>query len=282
MKKSLKMSLLLLSALACLTVRPAAASSHNEVEVKGPIEAISSSAVTVRQATFIIDAQTKFEDRNDRPADPALFVIGATVEVSGKVTGSTLTARKIELKSGGSSVDNPPSGTPGNPTLPGAPTKARLSSRLAPLDAAVTSAASSSYKLESKRGRSEEKFSVGLKIKIPSTVPAAATIDEALALPLEAIITRGGVEFARCTFDVDRIRARRRSASVEFKIDLREKNSASASSFDEKKGQCDIDSATAGVQSGIPALAAGDVISIQASLPAGNVPFLTGAFRASR
>lgn len=272
MKLAIRTSLL--AAAVCLTAGPALASSHNEVEVKGPIEAITSTSITVRQASFVIDPSTKFEDRNSRPADPALFVVGATVEVSAKISGTTLVAKDIELKSGSDS-NNPPAGAPGIPS------RSKAAARLLPLDPAVTSSASAGYKSESKRSRSEEKFSVNLKIKVPSSVPAAATIDEALALPLEAVLTRAGVEYARCSFDVSKIRARRRSAAVEYKIDLVERTTATASLFNEKKGQCDIDSATAGVQSGIPAVVTGDAITIQASLPGGAVSFLTGLFAAS-
>ena len=277
MKRILKV-MITIGTLALSSAGSAAASNgesghDNKIERRGTIEAIAADSVTVRQTSFAIVPETKFEDQQSQPADPALFIVGSVVEVSGRIINGVLTAREIELKSGAGS---PGDGNNGN-TAPRK--KSKLKARLYRTDPLSAAAASSDYRYESRRNRSEERFSIELKLPVPSAVPAAGTIDSAAGLQLQAVLSRGGSPYATCALELDKIKERRRKIRSEFKVDVREKNNLNLSAFVERRGQCDIHPEIDGVQTGIPTVEAGDLITIQALTEGGTVPVLAGSFR---
>jgi hypothetical protein len=114
------------------------------------------------------------------------------------------------------------------------------------------------YKAKTKKGRVEE---IDLKTVVELTPNIAA------ALPpdpdLRLILSDGGVEYAECFLvpegeDDDEGEDDENENEVEFKLDLRQKKGR----FEEKKGSCDTDLVTTGVQRGIPVIEVGDVATI--------------------
>lgn len=62
-------------------------SSAGEVEVEGPIEALSATSITVLGISFSLDAGTAFLDDNNDPTTVAAFAVGTRVEVKGRSAG---------------------------------------------------------------------------------------------------------------------------------------------------------------------------------------------------
>lgn len=70
--------------------------SSGEVEVEGPIEAISSDAITVLGLTFAVDAATAFLDDDNAPTTAAAFSVGQRVEVKGRGAAGALRATRVK------------------------------------------------------------------------------------------------------------------------------------------------------------------------------------------
>lgn len=74
-----------------------ASSSSNEVEVEGPIEALSATSITVLGITFSLDAATSFLNDDNDPTTAAAFAVGTRVEVKGRAAGGgTLRATRVK------------------------------------------------------------------------------------------------------------------------------------------------------------------------------------------
>lgn len=67
---------------------------HENVEVEGPIQSLTSTTITVKNTTFTVNSGTDFDDR-DSLSD---FSVGELVEVRGKFQNGILIAKRIKLK----------------------------------------------------------------------------------------------------------------------------------------------------------------------------------------
>lgn len=77
-------------------ISSASASSSGEVEVEGPIEALSASSITVLGLTFSVDAATAFLDDDNDPATAAAFSVGQRVEVKGRGASGAWRATRVK------------------------------------------------------------------------------------------------------------------------------------------------------------------------------------------
>lgn len=138
------------------------------------------------------------------------------------------------------------------------------------------------YMAKTKKGRVEQ---IDLKTVVELTPNIAA------ALPpnpdLRLILSVGGVEYAECLLvpeDEEEDEGKHDDDDedddneVAYKLDLREKKGR----FDEKKGSCDVDLLTAGMQRGIPVIKVGDKAIITFVRDpfdrTKDIDFLTGKF----
>ncbi len=71
-------------------------SSSGEVEVEGPIEALSADAITVLGFTFAIDGATAFLNDDNNPTTAAAFSVGQRVEVKGRGPAGALRATRVK------------------------------------------------------------------------------------------------------------------------------------------------------------------------------------------
>lgn len=71
-------------------------SSGGEVEVEGPIDAISATELTVLGISFAINGQTAFLDDDNNPTTAAAFAVGMRVEVKGRGTAGSLVATRVK------------------------------------------------------------------------------------------------------------------------------------------------------------------------------------------
>jgi len=113
-------------------------------------------------------------------------------------------------------------------------------------------------------------------VKIPFPSSALGIIDETAAegADIRLILSRAGFDFAECFLEFDEIEEEDDEVQAEYKVDVRIKKGA----VQAKKGVCDVDLSTAGIQSGVPDAQADDVAT--ARLVAGGTPtdFLQGTF----
>lgn len=108
---------------------------------------------------------------------------------------------------------------------------------------------------------------------MPSTIPAASSIDEAAQLALTIELSRQGSAYARCSYEVDDSSTEAGSLSAEYKVDIRTNKKSQVRA---KRGSCDIDLSTDGEQTGTPAAKRGDTVSI---IDSGFGQFLAGALK---
>ena len=71
-------------------------SSSGEVEVEGPVEALTADAITVLGFTFALDGATEFLDDDNNPATAAAFSVGQRVEVKGRGAAGALRATRVK------------------------------------------------------------------------------------------------------------------------------------------------------------------------------------------
>ncbi len=113
-----------------------------------------------------------------------------------------------------------------------------------------------SFRLQNKNKKNERRFKITVKIPFGNTLPVVNTVADAAALNVSAVLSRGGAAYAACNLVLDNDRSLR---GVEFKVDLRSKKNRMLRA---KKGSCDLDLVTAGIQNGIPTVQAADTIVI--------------------
>jgi Fe-S cluster assembly iron-binding protein IscA len=134
------------------------------------------------------------------------------------------------------------------------------------------------HEKETKKGVvKKDEFKGEVRIPVdPASV--LGIVDEAAAegADVRLILSRAGVDIAECRLAFDEIEEEDDDDEVqaEFKVDVRIKKGA----VQAKKGECDIDLLTAGIQSGVPDAQADDVAT--ARLVVGGTPtdFLQGTF----
>ncbi len=86
-------------------------SSSGEVEVEGPIEALTADAITVLGFTFAIDGATAFLNDDNDPTTAAAFSVGQRVEVKGRGGASALRATRVKPDDDGYDDDGNTGGT---------------------------------------------------------------------------------------------------------------------------------------------------------------------------
>jgi hypothetical protein len=130
------------------------------------------------------------------------------------------------------------------------------------------------YKAKTKKGR-VDRIDLKTVIELTPNIAAALPLDPDLRL----ILSDGGIEYAECLLvPEDDDDEGEDENEVPFKLDLREKKGR----FEEKKGSCDTDLQTIGMQRSIPVIEVGDVATITFVRDpldrSRDIDFLTGVF----
>lgn len=111
-------------------------------------------------------------------------------------------------------------------------------------------------------------------VAIPTDGIGITTADDAENAKLHYVFSRNGVDYADCTlrFDGDEDDLNDEdNPQAEYKLDLELKKGGK--SVRSRKGRCDVNLTTTGVQTGIPAIATGDVVRAEAVISGGRVRF---------
>jgi hypothetical protein len=120
-------------------------------------------------------------------------------------------------------------------------------------------------------------FRSRVDVPLPSTLPAIADGTAAASANLIEVFSRAGVPFAQCTLAFQAAEEEEGATTAHFRVDIQSNTKGTKVRLKAKKGSCDTDLVTEGVQSGLPAVQAGDTVSVQivgADLVA--TEFLTG------
>lgn len=167
--------------------------------------------------------------------------------------------------------------------------RVKLSARPALLAESGVVFAESSVKREAKQKKKEgeDKFTAKVEIALPDT---ALGLDGTLANAQAAVVTlelsRAGTAYALCTLAFDELESdddededeSNPTLRAEYKLDITSKQKKGTTRFRVKKGDCDTDLITDGVQSGIPDAQVDDSIVVRG----GSLVFMQGTFRSKK
>ncbi|MCB0336428.1 MAG: hypothetical protein KDD62_08980, partial [Bdellovibrionales bacterium] len=220
--------------------------------VCGQIDAISSSSITVDGQVYAITSGTEFESNSGESLSYLAFSVGDFVKLdirSGSLHEvefeTSASCRSSKVVSSNQKKDQNSS------TL----RRTRLKTKLTASAGVSTSArGQAQYIARAKKGKSRDQFKVKVLVPVPSTNPVLTDSGQASLLNLSVYIQRGVDTLAICTLEFDEVE----NSMAEYKIDLKEHDG----SFRAKKGDCDIDPAQSGTQSGIPSFNSGDTIMV--------------------
>ena len=130
-------------------------------------------------------------------------------------------------------------------------------------------------KQKSRRGViSEDKFTSSIKLPVPSLNLGISSNTDARNGDVVLTFSKANTPYASCTLDFSSIRRYRYGTRAEYKVEYESKVKKGSINTRAKKSSCDTDLATAGEQSGLPNLQAGDSYLIEVngiSLFSGNL-----------
>ena len=129
------------------------------------------------------------------------------------------------------------------------------------------------YRLQTNKGvTKQERFRTQAKIDLPSTALGIADETDARAADVRVILSRTGTDYAECSLpfieieqeaEIDDGAVIEVKTEAEFVVDVRNMLSKKAGLvYREFVGTCDIDLGTAGIQTGVPVVQAGDVATV--------------------
>lgn len=124
-----------------------------------------------------------------------------------------------------------------------------------------------------KQKRRGNQFEAEVKLPVPSAALAIADRSAAQDATLTLSLGRLGVAYAECDFDLKSFKSRsNRPAYAEYKLEVADRGGV----IQTRSGICDVNLATPGIQSGIPAIQAGDTATV--TIDTNGVSFLEGVF----
>jgi hypothetical protein len=119
-------------------------------------------------------------------------------------------------------------------------------------------------KQKNKRGVvSEDKFTGSFKLLVPTLSVGVNTNDDATSADIKLTFSRSSTAYAECSLDFDSIRRTRTGYRAEYKVSIEEKLKKGFLTSKVKKGACDVDLTTDGVQSDLPNLQNGDSFLVE-------------------
>lgn len=292
--KHKKMLAWTLSALGALSLSEPTFARDGDVSLRGAIQAIDATSVTVNGKSCTISASTKFEGSNDTLLTLADFKVGDSVHLQCRDG----IARELEQEQESSNPQPSASPSPSASASPSATPspkhrdddrdddsnqrddnrgKGRSDGKSSPDDtgtrevkARLSAAPNVStqargrveYKSEGNSRKLERRFRAWVSLPLPSSIPAAADINASAALSLGLTLSRAGTAYAHCQLAFDAPEAQENddspAARAQYRLDVRVRGNKLPSS----RGSCDLDLTTEGVQSGVPSIQKGDSVAI--------------------
>jgi hypothetical protein len=114
----------------------------------------------------------------------------------------------------------------------------------------------------------KDELKAKVKIYLPALGVGVTDLGTARSADVGVVFTRGAVDYAECFLKFDKIKKEREDGATvdeaEYKLDLRAKAKKKGTlRIKQKKGVCDVDLATPGIQPGLPEMLDGDVVTAQ-------------------
>ena len=236
-----------------------AQAKSGDIKTNGNISAITSSSLTVQGVNFLMTPSTECELSTGAHVSCAVFQVGNYVQVkwSGNhvvrelelisvLGGAASPAASITPGSGHNSDDNGHhSGSSGH-SKSASKKELKFKASFGSDNSSVKPGGKVDYRVK----KNEKRFVIKLKIPENSS-PRITSAADAQALNISAQLSRNGIVYAVCMLKLDDGSPDMLADDVlqyEFKLDLRKKGGKTKF----KKGSCDLDIDTAGVQQGIP------------------------------
>ena len=109
----------------------------------------------------------------------------------------------------------------------------------------------------------KDELKAKVKIYLPALGVGVTDRGTAKSADVRVVFSRGAVDYAECFLKFDRIRKELEDGvtveEAEYKLDLRADSKKGTLRLKQKKGVCDIDLATSGIQAGLPEMVDGDI-----------------------
>lgn len=116
------------------------------------------------------------------------------------------------------------------------------------------------YKFKAKGKDLRGSLNINVKVPVPSSVPLLSSADQADALNLTAVLERDGAVYGECQLEFDHFgEPSGNIIFAEYKLNIETKKGK----FNSKKGLCDIDLTTAGIQEGWLKIKRKDLVTIK-------------------
>lgn len=123
-----------------------------------------------------------------------------------------------------------------------------------------------------KTKRRGDRFEAEVKIPVPSAALAIPDKAAALDATLTLSLSRAGVAYAECDLDPKSFKRKGSRRLAEYKVEVADRGGL----IQAHQGICDVDLATPGMQSGVPATQTGDAAAVR--IDTNGVDFLDGVF----
>jgi hypothetical protein len=238
------------------------------LEFRGNVTALSAETLTLDSLELLIDESTEYEDLTGTHITAGLIVVGDFVKVKAIETEAGLYAKEVELEndssspeegSGGGETSNGGNGGAGKPVV-----KETARSGLV-AEAALDDGAKANVRSKNRTRDSNDRQRLTSKLffPLPSSVPNL--LDETAAQDASFIleILRAGDLLAQCFYEYDHTTTEEGIFGAELKIDVRSRlRKNGRRTLEAKKGTCDTDLSTEGIQLGIPNLKSGDSLEV--------------------
>jgi hypothetical protein len=116
----------------------------------------------------------------------------------------------------------------------------------------------------------QERFRAQAKIDLPSAALSIADETAAAAADVRVILSRTGADYAECSLEFAQVEQETELedgttvvvTEAEFIVDVRNMFKKGGLQYREFVGTCDVDLGTAGIQTGVPVVQAGDVATV--------------------
>jgi hypothetical protein len=138
-----------------------------------------------------------------------------------------------------------------------------------------------------KRSLYRDRIVAMMVVPLPSVTPAIADEAAAATADIRLSLSREGVKYAECLMPLSALESETEEGvttlSAQYKVDIEITKKKRGTSMRVRRGSCDTDLATEGLQQGVPQLKKGDIATIGSAV-AGETEivltdFLTGSFK---
>ncbi len=263
-----------------------------DIEIEGTIAALSDVSVTVNAQVIALSTSTEYELANGTPTTLSAFEVGDLVEVKANLINGELVAREMEFEDEGSNDDSSSSssssssgedddsssssgghgsgknGTSGNAN---GKSKVEIKAKLR----SGTSSSENPHGNATRKSRDEgnDKSRDRFKIKL-EFVGDDGSVDR----DIRADVSSAGVLYATCYLDQGSSDDDEGELETEYKVDLEQRSRDTDDEFRVRRGECDTDLVTDGVQNGIPDAVSGDTVRVYEQLESSQVELVSGTF----